>query len=266
MRLENKVTIVTGAGRGIGKATALMLSKEGAKVVLSDILDLKDTEREIVSSGGDVISVKCDVTNSNAVSDLIQTTLNSLGEIDILVNIAGVITLCPVEKMEEEDWDLVMNVNAKGTFLTCRAVLPHMMEKRGGKIVNVSSIAGKTGWGTIAHYSASKFAVIGFTQALAKEVGKYNINVNAVCPGIIYTPMWKGIAESEYAHLIYPIIEKEPGLSPPEIARAACKEKTALGRCQSPEDIASTIIFLVSDEAKNITGQAINVDSGLEFH
>jgi len=266
MKLKNKVAIVTGAARGIGKATALMLCKEGAKLVLSDILDLEDTRREILSSGGDIVSVNCDVTNSDAVSNLIQTTLNSFKRINILVNVAGVTTVSPVEKIEEKDWDLVMNVNAKGTFLTCRAVLPYMLKKKSGKIVNVSSDAGKTGYGGLAHYSASKFAIIGFTQALAREVGKHNINVNAVCPGIVYTPMWEKVAQSEYAKLIFPVIEKKAGLSAAEIVRAACEEANALGRCQSPEDLASMIVFLVSDEARNITGQSINVDSGQEFH
>ena len=158
-----------------------------------------------------------------------------------------------------------MGINAKGTYLMNRAVIPSMMRRKHGKIVNVASIAGKTGYGALSVYCASKFAVIGFTQALSKEMGAYNINVNAVCPGNIHTAMWDQIAESDYAGLIYPSAG-EKKLSGKDFIEAICKNSNPLGRPQSSEDIAAMIVFLVSDEAKNITGQAINIDAGQEVH
>jgi len=266
MELSNKVAIVTGAAGGIGKGVALTLSKAGAKLVVSDILDLSEVSEEISSVGGDVASVKCDVTNSAAVSNLIQTALDSFGTVDILVNVAGAITLSLVENLDEKEWDLVMDVCAKGTFLTCKAVLPEMIRKKSGKIVNFSSIAGRIGYAAVAHYSASKFAVIGFSQALAQEVGKYNINVNSVCPGIVFTPMEERIYQSKHVNLLYPtIIDKLKGLSPYEMVKAVAKEANSQGRMQLPEDIADAVLFLVSDESKRITGQALNVDSGQVF-
>jgi meso-butanediol dehydrogenase/(S,S)-butanediol dehydrogenase/diacetyl reductase len=266
MSLESKIAIVTGAARGIGRATAILLAGEGVKTVLSDILSLEDTINDIVSAGGEAIGEKCDVSENSDVENLIKTARDRYGKIDILVNVAGVTTVCPVHKMDEKDWDFVMGVNAKGVFLTNRAVIPYMMKQKSGKIVNVSSDAGKVGYGGLAHYSASKFAIIGFTQSLAKEMGEYNVNVNVVCPGMVYTPMWEKVARSEYANLIFPSIGKQKRLNTKEIFLTGCEEANVFGRPQSPEDIAHMIVFLVSDKADNITGQAINVDSGQVFH
>jgi meso-butanediol dehydrogenase/(S,S)-butanediol dehydrogenase/diacetyl reductase len=266
MSLESKIAIVTGAARGIGRATAILLSGEGIKTVLSDVLSLEEIVSDIVSDGGEAIGVKCDVSDNRDVENLIKNVIDRYGRIDILVNVAGVTTVCPVHKIDEKDWDFVMGVNVKGVFLTNRAVIPHMMKQKSGKIVNVSSAAGKVGYGGLAHYSASKFAVIGFTQALAKEMGEYNVNVNVVCPGMVYTPMWEKVAKSEYANLIFPSIGKQKGLDTKEIFLTGCKDANVFGRPQSPEDIAHMILFLVSDRANNITGQAINVDSGQVFH
>jgi meso-butanediol dehydrogenase/(S,S)-butanediol dehydrogenase/diacetyl reductase len=266
MSLETKIAIVTGAARGIGKATAMLLAEGGINVVVSDILSLEKTVDDIKSTGVDVFDVKCDVSNSKDVENLLQKVIGTYGKIDILINVAGVTTVCPVHQLDEKDWDFVMNVNAKGVFLTNKAVIPYMMKQKSGKIVNVSSDAGKIGYGGLAHYSASKFAVIGFSQALAKEMGEYNINVNVVCPGMVYTPMWEKVAKSKYAKLIFPSIGKQRGLSIKDIFLAGCKDASIFGRPQSPEDIAHMIVYLVSEKANNITGQAINVDSGQVLH
>jgi meso-butanediol dehydrogenase/(S,S)-butanediol dehydrogenase/diacetyl reductase len=265
MKLSGKVAIVTGASRGIGQSAAVKLSQEGSSVVLSDIQDTEETREIIVSKGGQAISVKCNVAESDEVHKLVLETEKKYGKIDILVNCAGVITISPVHKLSESEWDRIMGINAKGTFITNKAVIPSMMKRKYGKIVNVSSIAGKTGYGALSVYCASKFAVIGFTQALSKEMGAYNINVNAVCPGNIHTAMWDQIAGSDYVGLIYPSVgEKKP--KGKDLVEIICKTSNPLGRTQSQEDIAAMIVFLVSDEAKNITGQAINVDAGQEVH
>jgi meso-butanediol dehydrogenase/(S,S)-butanediol dehydrogenase/diacetyl reductase len=266
MSPESKTAIITGAARGIGRATAALLAGEGIKTVLSDILPLEDTVNDIVSAGGEAIGIKCDISENRDVENLIKMVIDKYGKIDILVNVAGVTTVCPVYKMDEKDWDFVMRVNAKGVFLTNRAVVPYMMKQKHGKIVNVSSDAGKVGYGGLAHYSASKFAIIGFTQSLAKEMGEYNVNVNVVCPGMVYTPMWEKVAKSEHANMIFPSIGKQKGQNTKEIFLTGCKEANLFGRPQSPDDIAHMIVFLCSDKADNITGQAINVDSGQVLH
>jgi len=264
--LKSKTAIVTGAARGIGRATALLLAEEGIRVVASDILDVKHTVDEIQAKGVETFGMKCDITQRVQVEDLASEVARKFGSIDILANVAGVTTVSPVDELEEKDWDLVMNVNAKGVFLSNQAVIPYMKKQKSGKIVNVSSAAGKMGYAGLAHYSASKFAIIGFSQALAKEMGAYDVNVNVVCPGMVYTPMWEKVAASKNAKLIFPSIGKQKKASIKEIFLTGCKDASIFGRPQSPEDIANTIVFLVSEKADNITGQAINVDSGQVFN
>lgn len=266
MNVGSKVAIVTGAESGIGRAVAISFSNSGMKTVFSDISPLEKTVNDILLSGGDVIGVKCDVSKETDVKNLIKVTIDKYGRIDILVNSAGIATAYPVHKITEEEWDSVMDVNAKGVFLTNKAVIPYMMKQKSGKIVNISSDAGKVGYAGLAHYSSSKFAVIGFSQSLAKEMGKYKVNVNVVCPGMVYTPLWEKLAKSKYVKLIFPSIVMQKHLSAREKFELGCKEANIFGESQSIEDIVCMIQFLVSDNAKNITGQAINVDSGAVFH
>lgn len=256
MRLRNKVAIVTGAGTGIGHAIALALAKEGANVVIGDIKEdsAKTTATEIEAIGRKTLVVKCDVRSSSEVENMVQKTLEKFGKINILVNNAGVSTMALVVDMTEEEWDFNLDVNAKGAFLCSRAVARQMIKQgEGDKIINLGSIAGKSGEQYYAHYNASKAAVIAFTASLARELAPYKINVNAVCPGSVQTSMqlrelkWganlRGMPEEEIKNWMVAI--------------------TPLGRLEQPEDVAKLVVFLASEEANFITGQAINVDGGI---
>lgn len=255
--LAGKVAVVTGGGRGIGAATVEGFAKEGANVVVADIrLDEAQELAETLGRGGvKVLAVRTDVTKKSDVDNLVSTTLEEFGKIDILVNNAGVARDIMFVDIEEEDWDLVNHVNAKGVYLVTRAVVPHMIAARYGKIINISSLAGKEGSVGLSHYSASKFAIIGLTQAVAKELGEYNINVNAVCPGILRTAIWEVLLD---------VRAKRQGL-PREQIFDNWIERIPLKRPQDLEDIANVVLFLSSEVSRNITGEAINVNGGLRM-
>ncbi len=258
-RLFGRRSFVTGGGRGIGRGICLALAKAGSDVVVSDIV-LENAERvrdEVRDLGRDALSIRIDVADRDSIERAVEHALNEFNGIDILVNNAGVIKQAPVHELTEEDWDLVVGVNAKGIFLCSKAVIPHMMERGSGRIVNISSISGKNGYPGQGVYGTSKFAAIGLTQVLARELAKYNITVNAICPGIIYTHMWEYLSS---------LRAEEMGLTPDEVFKKITTERIPLGRPQSPEDIGNLVVFLASDEAKNITGQSINVDGGLVTH
>ena len=259
MELKDKVAIVTGAARGIGRGIALCLAREGTHVVLADLPsvdeDLEHTRAEAEAAGVQALALHCDVTSSAQAQSMAQAAIERFGRIDILVNNAGVISVAPVVAMTEEQWDLVMDVNVKGTFLCSKAVAPHMMERRSGRIVNVSSIAGRKGNAGLAHYSASKWAVLGFTQSLALELAASNVTVNAVCPGIIDSAMWG-------EHLL-PALGAVQGVSPEEAWEAYVRERIPLGRPQTPEDIGEAVVYLCS--ADNVTGEAITVSGATEL-
>ena len=257
--LSGMKTLVTGGGRGIGRGVCLALAEAGADVAVSDII-LDNAERvagEIRGLGREAFSIQVDVTDHSSVEGAVKYTLEKFDRIDLLVNNAGVIRQAPILELTEEDWDYVIGVNAKGIFLCSRAVIPHMMERRSGRIVNISSISGKNGYPGQAAYGTSKFAAIGLTQVLARELAPYNITVNAVCPGIVYTKMW------EYLSAIH---AKKLDTTPREAFKKISTERIPLGRPQTPEDIGNLIVFLASDKAKNITGQSINVDGGMVMH
>ena len=253
MKLVDRVALVTGAGRGIGRGIALSLAAEGARVAAADF-DYQTATRtaaEIKEKGGHAEAVAVDVTERDMVNSMVEHAMDCFGRIDILVNNAGIITYAPVEELTEKAWDDLMAVNVKGTFLCCQAVIRHMKEAGGGRIINVSSIAGKDGAPNLSHYSASKFAVLGFTKAIAKELAPYDITVNAVCPGIIYSSMWEYMSE----------LRKEPDESAEEFWKRTITERIPLGRPQTPEDVGQAVVFLAG--ADNITGQAVNVDGGI---
>lgn len=242
MELKDKVTVVTGAGKGIGKGIALALAKEGASIIVSDI-DLESCEevvKEIEALDGKGLAVKCDVSNKAEVDTMVQATMEKFGKLDILVNNAGIYPFKPFLEMTEEEWDKVLNVNLKSVFLCSQAAVKVMGE--GSKIVNISSIAAFVGFEGLTHYCASKGGMNGMIRALALELAPKKICVNAVAPGSIDTPGASGASTEE--------IKKQTLAMIP------------LSRVGKPEDIANAVAFLASSKADYITGQVIIVDGG----
>lgn len=246
--LDGQVAIVTAAaGAGIGQATARRFAEEGARVLVTDAharrvqevaqAMTKDYNREF-------IGLEVDVTNPAQVQSMVQTALDRYGQVDILVNNAGINRLEPVWQMSDETWHLVINVNLTGTFYCTRAVLPHMIERKKGSIVNLSSSAGWMGSNEgESHYCAAKAGVMGFTRAVAAEVAQQGIRVNAIAPGLIYNP---------FLERIYP----------PEFFEAF-KRRVPLGRVGQPEDIANLVMFLVTDQSGYITGEVFSISGGI---
>lgn len=245
INLKNKVAIVTGAGKGTGKVIAIALAKAGAKLVVNDI-DLRGIKRvaeEITSLGGEVQFVEADVSRTGQVDRIVEAAINHYEKIDILVNNAGIFRKKNIENLEENEWDEVVSVNLKGVYLCCRVVARYMKKQKKGKIVNISSIAAKTGGFLVgAHYSASKAGVIALSKSLARELAPHNINVNAVAPGIIDTETTRRIFTSEE---ILQMIEGIP-----------------LRRLALPEDVAGCVLFLISDAADYLTGITLDVNGG----
>jgi meso-butanediol dehydrogenase/(S,S)-butanediol dehydrogenase/diacetyl reductase len=259
MESSNQVAIVTGAGQGIGKAAALALAAAGADVVVTDINDasLKETADAIAATGRRVLAIKADVGNTQDIDRMVSEAVASFGKIDVLVNNAGVTRRAHIMDLTEADWDRIFRVNAKGVFFCLQRVAREMIPRRSGCIINIASIAGKGFSGTSnAIYAASKGAVISLTKTAAQQLGGHNINVNAVCPGIVRTAL--------YAEMIRVIAEKER-TSVEEIERRGVAT-VPLRRANEPEDIAAMIVFLASPGARNISGQAFNVDGGLVPH
>jgi 3-oxoacyl-[acyl-carrier protein] reductase len=245
MKLMDRVAIVTGGGAGIGEATSLLFALEGAKVVVADI-DIKGAERVtglIKEKGGEAIPFKVDVRNAAEVTNMVGAAIKSFGGLDILVNNAGVNRDAIAKRMTEEQWDFVLDVNLKGTFLCCQAASIPMMEKKYGRITNTSSIGSLGNIGQ-ANYSASKAGVIGLTKTLALELARYNILVNCVAPGATKTQMTAGI--------------------PPEIS-AKFQDGIPLKRFAEPAEIAAMHLFFAGAEASYITGQVIFVDGGISL-
>lgn len=258
MRLKDRIALITGAGRGIGEAIALRLAKEGAHVAIDD-LDLLAAERvsnKIKKMGRSSIAIKADVRNKSEVEDMVKKTRDRLGRIDILVNNAGYSKVLPFLEVEEELWDFIQDVNLKSVYLCCHAVVSYMIEQGEGKIINISSHAGKTGGRWVTAYSAAKAGVIAFTQSLAWELAQYRINVNCVCPGVCSTQMWQSIKKQNARKLKVPV-EKIDEVYAKEIP---------LGRLATPQDVANLVTFLASSEADYMTGQAVNITGGKEVH
>ena len=252
-RFEGRGVLVTGGAAGMGRAIASGFVGEGARVVIADINGdrVGETAQEL-SSDGTVSSFECDVTNADQVAAMVDYANEQLDGIDVLVNNAGVITMAQTVDVPEKDWDFVMDVNAKGVFLTTRATLPGMLERGRGNIVNIASQAGKRGYKLFAHYCASKAAVIVFSKGVALEVAP-TVRVNCVCPGIVNTEMM----DREYAW------EEEMTGESKESIQKRWLSGIPMGRFQEPEHIARVAMFLASDDASEMTGQAINVTGGM---
>lgn len=256
---ENKNVFITGAAGGIGRAISIAFAKEGAKIALIDLDEkgLEESFKELKSKKTVTKTYLLDITKEEMVKAAVSKVLEDFACIDILVNNAGVSTMNWFWELTEEEWDFNMNVNVKGTWLVTKHVVPYMIERRKGKIVNIASMAAKIGAPLLAHYSASKFAVVGFTQAIAKELAPYRINVNAVCPGFVKTSM----QEREIAWEA-----RLRNIEEPKKVREEYIKQTPLGRLCYPEDVAKTVLFLSSENADFITGQAINVTGGACMH
>ena len=243
MRLKDKKAIVTGAGQGIGRAIAFKLAAEGADVVVGE--KNRDsgaqTAGEIEAIGRKSMAIPVDVANQKEVREMVGEILSQWGRIDILVNNAGFDRGATLLKLKEEDWDAVLGVHLKGTLNGILAVTPHMIENQYGKIVNISSIWGKTGAIAEISYASAKAGIIGLTKSVARELGRYRVNVNAVLPGLILTPTIAQMAEKYQSMII---------------------ENTPMKRIGQPEEVANVVAFLASDEASFMTGAAVEVSGG----
>jgi meso-butanediol dehydrogenase / (S,S)-butanediol dehydrogenase / diacetyl reductase len=249
---EGKRALVTGAGGGIGRAAVAALARQGAKVAIAD-LDLAAARRTAAEIGSAAVAVQMDVRERASVERAFAETLAHLGGCEILVANAGVSTMRPALELGDEEWDFNFAVNARGVFLTNQVAARHFVRQSAGVIVNTASLAAKVGAPFLAHYSASKFAVLGWTQALARELAPARIRVNAVCPGFVRTSMQSREIEWE-AHL--------RGVTPERVV-ADYVAQTPLGRLEEPEDVADVIVFLCSDSARFMTGQGVNVTGGI---
>ena len=266
MQLEAKVALITGGARGLGEGIALVLAARGANIAACDINleGARQTADAVSALGRRAEAYSVDVTSQDQLRQTVDAVLADLGRIDILVNAAGVIGAAGFEDTtgsREEDWDLTFDVNVKGTALASNAVIPHMQERRFGKIVNIASHAGRGGGAGGGAYGASKAAVIHLTQSYALDLAPYNINVNVVCPGTIWTPMWERIADRAKRNN-----PEQQHLTPRDIFDAAIAERCPLGREQTPEDIGKAVAFFASDDALNITGQSLNVNGGTRMN
>ncbi len=258
-RLDGKTALVTGGARGLGRGIVLELAKEGADIAIADLLAdvAEQTAADVRTLGRQVTVVRMDVTDAGSIQAGVQHVLTERGGLDILVNNAGVAPVHTGSEADEEDWDRCYEVNLKAIWKVSQAVVPHFLERGTGKIVNIASIAGRRGSAWIMPYNASKAGVISLTQSQAMDLGPQNINVNAVCPGLIWTDIWRGLGAILQGEDDPIVNERRQRFD--TIIESSCP----LRREQTSEDIGKAVAFLASDDARNITGQALNVDGGI---
>ncbi len=255
-RLKDKVAIITGSARGLGKALSQRLHNEGAKVVLVDINyeAVKENAAELENS----IAIKADVTDYSQCEKMVEKTLDKFGQIDILVANAAIVIAEPIEDFTPEEWKKVIDVNLCGYFNSAKAVVPHMKEQGKGKIIQINSKSGKKGSSKNSAYASSKFGGIGLTQSLALELATDNINVNAICPGnLLNSPLWQNSLFDQYA--------ENQGITREEV-REKYINKVPMKKSCTYEDVANLLVFLASDESDYMTGQALNVTGGQEMN
>jgi NAD(P)-dependent dehydrogenase (short-subunit alcohol dehydrogenase family) len=267
-RVEGKVAIVTGAAHGMGASHALCLAREGADVAVVDICreqpqagyvmgtqeEFQKVANEIKAMGRRAITVQCDISKADEVSAMVDAVIQEFGRIDILVNNAAIaLPVIPLWEVTEAQWDKVMEVNLKGIFLCCKYTLPHMIQRQYGKIINIGSVWGREGGQGAAAYSASKGGVHNLTHALAKDAAKYNINVNAVAPGLIRTPMQKASQD---------VMAKKLGVDSETLGKQFINMLSIFGREIPAEDVSNAVLFLAGEESRSIDGMVIYVDGG----
>ena len=253
MKLKDKVAIITGAGQGIGKEYALGFARKGAKVVIAEIKleNAQQVAREIESKGGKALAIRTDVSVEADALQVAEKTISAFGRIDVLVNNAAIYfgkEMKPFEMISEKEWDASMAVNVKGLFIMSKAVMPRMKEQKSGSIINISSGTWLFGIPYLLDYVTSKAAVVGFTRALAREIGEHGVRVNAISPGFTMTEASKTLKGT-----------------PPDFAGMIVNQ-TSLKRNQQPEDLVGACVFLASDDSGFITGQLLNVDGGWAMH
>jgi len=253
MRLRDKVALITGSGSGIGRAAALRFASEGARVIVNDVneTDGETTVGLIREKGGEAIFVKADVTDAGEVERMVKTSANTYGTIDILFNNAGISGVGAVHELSEELWDRVVNVNIKGVFLPSKYVVPYMMERRTGVIINMSSALAEIGLLRRADYAATKGAVLALTKSMQVDYAPYNIRVNALLPGTILTPFVEKYLKESYD-------DPEEGLD-------TIRKRQLTGDLGRPQDVANAALFLASDESRFMMGSPLFIDGGCTF-
>lgn len=265
MRLAGKVAIVTGGGSGIGRGIVLCMAREGADIAIPDIQEAnaRQVAREVEALGRKALALRVDVTSMPDVEEMLRRVRGQFGQIDALVNNAGIPAPpgLPFTNNTEADWDRVYDVNVKSIFRTCKAITPYFIERQAGRIINIASIAGPLSAPTSPPYTISKQGVITFTRIVARELAPHGITANAICPGVLWTPLWEALG----AH----IARTNPsfaGMTARQVFDKRVADIVPMKREQVPEDIGWAAVFLASEEARNITGQALCVDGGTVMH
>ncbi|MBB3131318.1 NAD(P)-dependent dehydrogenase (short-subunit alcohol dehydrogenase family) [Paenibacillus rhizosphaerae] len=253
MRLAGKIALITGSGSGIGKAAALLFAQEGATVIVNDLDAQKgeETVQEIVGMGSKGIFIQADVTDPASVQAMVEQTIAAFGHIDVLFNNAGISGVGALHEVEPDVWDRVMSVNIRGVYLPSKYALPHMMQRKSGSIINMSSCIAEIGLAKRASYSATKGAVLALTKSMQVDYAPYDIRVNALLPGTILTPFVENYLNNSYEN--------------PEAAIESLKKRQLSGELGRPEDVAKAALFLASDESKLMMGSPLYIDGGVVF-